>query len=274
VKSVFEYEDYRRFLRDFYEEKKRASASYSFRYFARKAGLGSPNYLKLVTDGDRNLTHHNVRKFIDGLGLDEREGHYFENLVYFNQAKDPDEKEFFRRNLELVKLRDGSPILTPDQHQALGLWYPFAIKELALLPGFQPKPKWIAARLDHKITPQQAKEALELLVRLKLLEADPATGELRVTDENLKTPDVTRSDAVTQYHDQMLERAREALHRQSHEKRCFSAVTVAVRKKDLPKAFERLHQFRNELNAHFGKSKPYDAVYQLNLHLFRVDDDV
>jgi hypothetical protein len=34
---------------------KKAKPQYSFRYFARRAGLSSSNFLKLVMDGKRNL---------------------------------------------------------------------------------------------------------------------------------------------------------------------------------------------------------------------------
>jgi uncharacterized protein (TIGR02147 family) len=274
VKPLFQYEDYREYLRDFYRERKQRSVSYSFRYFARKAGLQSPNYYKLVMDGDRNLTHRNVRKFIQGLGLADREALYFENLVYFTQAKDPEEKIFFEKNLELVRTQDAQVLLTKDQHEALAHWYPFAIKELILVEGFQPRPKWIASRLDHLITPQQARDALDLLKRLNLIVEDEASGKISVTEQSLQTPDLARSDAVRSYHRQMLDMAQRAVAEQSADERCLSALTVAVRKRDLPEAFRRIHHFRNELNAFFMKGKPYEAVYQLNLQLFRLDDDV
>jgi microcystin degradation protein MlrC len=50
--DVFQYLDYRVFLADFYRAKKRSG--FSYRAFSRAAGLGAPNYLKLVMDGDRN----------------------------------------------------------------------------------------------------------------------------------------------------------------------------------------------------------------------------
>lgn len=51
--DVFEYLDYRAFLRDYYAERKQ-SRGLSFRSFSKRAGLGSPNYLKLVMEGARS----------------------------------------------------------------------------------------------------------------------------------------------------------------------------------------------------------------------------
>jgi uncharacterized protein (TIGR02147 family) len=52
--DVFRYRDYREFLGAFYAQKKQSGLSY--RGFARAAGLGAPNYLKLVIEGKRNLS--------------------------------------------------------------------------------------------------------------------------------------------------------------------------------------------------------------------------
>lgn len=272
MKPIFEYTDYRAFLRDFYEEKKTHSKSYSFRFFARKAGLNSPNYLKLVMDGERGLTHRNLRKFSKGIGLGEREEHFFENLVFFNQASDDEERAFFQKNLELIRAQDDRALLTRDQYAVLANWYPLVIKELILLDPSQSTPKAIAARLDHRITPQEAKDAIDLLVRLSLIRVDEKGG-YKPTKQNMQTPDLARSEAVSLFHKQMLDLAKDAIDRQSSADRCVSALTVAVRKADLPAAFKKLHAFRNEMDQFLSKAKSYDCVYQFNLQLFRLDSD-
>ncbi len=273
MRSVFEYSDYREFLRDHYEFKKEASRSYSFRYFAKKAGLKSPNYYKLVMDGERNLTHRNVRKFAKGLNLGDREALFFENLVFYTQAKDVEERNFYRKNLDVARSQDDRLLLTRDQHEVLSTWFPMAIRELILTQGFKPQPKWIASRFDYRFTPQEAKEALELLLRVGLIREDEQTGTFHLSHPSLQTQDVTKSDAAILFHQKMSDLAKKALEEQTAQQRCFSSLTVAVRKEDLKKAFKRIHQFRNELDSYFGQSESFDSVYQLNLQLFRLDHD-
>jgi uncharacterized protein (TIGR02147 family) len=53
--DVYRYLDYRAFLRDFYEAKKAKSRTFSYRAFSKRAGVASPNYLKLVIEGQRSL---------------------------------------------------------------------------------------------------------------------------------------------------------------------------------------------------------------------------
>jgi hypothetical protein len=60
----------------------------SYRSFARDAGLGAPNYLKLVIDGKRNLSETMAQRFAKACRLNEEASEYFRILVAFNQASD------------------------------------------------------------------------------------------------------------------------------------------------------------------------------------------
>ena len=274
MKAVFTYNSYRTFLSDYYQSKKESNPSFSFRFFAKKAGLQSSNYLKLVMDGERSLSHKTVLKFIKGLNLNEWEALYFENLVFFNQAEDESEKAFYAKNMELAKAQHTQVLLTRDQYDVLTHWHPLAIKELGLLPNFQLNSRWIAAKLDHKITPQQAKEAIELLERLNLIKIDQKSGKIHGTHQSMNTPDVDTSGPVAKFHKTVLKLANESIEQQSVQERCLNALTVAVNKKDLPIAFQKISKFTKEMNAFFTKEKNYDSIYQLSIQLFRMDTDV
>jgi uncharacterized protein (TIGR02147 family) len=89
MKSVFQYRDYRQFLCDFYHYKKLTNPYYSYRLFSMKAGFRAPNLLKLVMDGQRNLTRDSVEKFSRALKLTDAEAAYFYDLVYHNQGQFP-----------------------------------------------------------------------------------------------------------------------------------------------------------------------------------------
>lgn len=271
MKSVFTYDSYRDLLKDFYAAKKEINPSYSYRFFSKRAGLNSDNYLKLVMDGQRNITQKNVLKFAKGLELNEWETRYFENLVFYNQAKDESDRSFYFKNMEIARSQTTRGLLNKDQYEVLSNWHPLAIKEMLLLQNFDPTPKNIAGKLDYKITPVQAKEAIELLQRLGLIKIE--NGEIKVTNQSLQTPDVDTSTAISTFHKSTLNLALEAIDHQAVDQRCLSSLTVAVQKKDLPEAFKKIHKFRNEMDAYFVKGKNYDSIYQLAIQLFRIDHD-
>ena len=85
--EIYDYSDYRQFLKDYYESHKAVNPNFSFRYLAQKAGINSSGYYKLVIDGKRNLTRATILKTCAALKLDDREAEYFENLVLFNHAR-------------------------------------------------------------------------------------------------------------------------------------------------------------------------------------------
>ena len=54
MKPITEYQDYRRYMQDFYEEKKKSG--FTWREFSKGAGFASPSYLKLVCEGKSSLS--------------------------------------------------------------------------------------------------------------------------------------------------------------------------------------------------------------------------
>ena len=95
MKPISEYHDYRRYMMDFYEERKRTSA-FTWRAFAELAGFVSPSYLKLVCDGKTCLSKPGVPKVAHAMGLTGFDLTYFTLLVRFGNAKtDSAKKEAF-----------------------------------------------------------------------------------------------------------------------------------------------------------------------------------
>src|SRR5258706_16181048 len=85
--SVYDFLDYRAYLRAYYEAAKRTRPSFSFRLFSKLAGLRSPNFLKLVIDGERNLGADSVGRFNQALGLEGADAEFFADLVAFGQEQ-------------------------------------------------------------------------------------------------------------------------------------------------------------------------------------------
>ena len=101
LKSIFEYDNYRTYLKDVYEFHKKSNKKYSYRYFARMAGFQSSNFMMLVIDGKRNLALPSIEMFAKALKLNKEDADYFRNLVLFNQAGTFEEKDAYA--LELLK---------------------------------------------------------------------------------------------------------------------------------------------------------------------------
>ncbi|MGD8861085.1 MAG: TIGR02147 family protein [Myxococcales bacterium] len=64
---VYDYLDFRAYLRAYYGAKKAADRGFSFRVFSRLAGVKASNHLKLVMDGKRGLPARPRRVATPGL---------------------------------------------------------------------------------------------------------------------------------------------------------------------------------------------------------------
>ena len=264
--DVLQYTIYRVFLHDYYAYKKSTSAVFSLRFFAAKAGLSSHAHLKLVMDGKRNITKNTVVKIIQGLNLADERATYFENLVFFNQAKTDKEKAFYYG--KLVKSTPGSRLHKMDQahFRIFTEWYHSVIREMVELRGFNPAPEWISRRLGGTITPAQAAESLNLLSSLGLI-SRTANGYSQA--QSLITTDDEVSDLlVKQYHRQMLDQAKNSMENVPAEKRDISAVTFAIQRKDFPALKKHLQLMRKELLDFSSEAGNGDDVVQVNIQLF------
>ena len=75
--NIFEYYDYRLFLRDLVEYERKRNPVFSNRYIVRRAGFKSPTALKHVIDGKRNLSLESANKFASALKIEGSKGIIF-----------------------------------------------------------------------------------------------------------------------------------------------------------------------------------------------------
>ncbi len=269
--NIYTYLDYRTYLRDLYEARKQTKRGFSYRSFARTAGLSSENHLWQVINGRRKLSGATIIKFAKGFGLKKHETAYFEHLVHFNQAKTTEEKNHHYRKLASSKRYIEVRHLERDQFEYLSKWYYAVIRELVLLPDFCEEPAWIAARLAPVISEREAAEALELLFRLGLLGRD-ADGRVVQTERHVTSGEEVASLAATNFHKQMIDRAAAAVEGTRPEHRELSALTVAIPKAKIAQVKERIRQVRRELHEMMATDDGADVVYQLNLQFFNVSE--
>ena len=265
--NVYEYLDYRDFLRDAYADLKQRQRGFSYRWFARRAGMSSPNFLKLVIDGQRNLTTQSAEQFATALGLNHRETEFFRELVAFNQASTAAEKNEHFERIGVHRRHRAVKRVERDAFEYFSKWYYPAIRELVCCEGFSEDPEWIARQLRPRITTAQARRALDVLVNLGLLERDD-DGALVQGEPLLSTGPEVRSLAVGNFHRQMMKRAADAIETVDREKREISGTTVAL----TPEGFEmfkaKIQQLRAELLELSAEQTGPTRVVQFNFQAF------
>ena len=264
--SIFEYLDYREFLRDFYREQKAKHFYFSFRYISQKTKI-DPAHIARVFQCKRHLSEKSLAAFVALCKFNEEERRYFDRLVSFNLARtDRLASQAFESLLSLSNVK--SLTLCSEQYGFYTKWYYTAVRALIAIGRFTTKDgSRIAKTVSPRITAEQAREAIRLLLRLHLI-SEGADGILSVTEEHITTGPQWRSLAVKAFQSETLRLAQESLDRHAKERRDISTVTVGIKRSRMDEIRQRIAEFRKSIIRCAEEDRDPDDVYQFNIQLF------
>lgn len=266
--QIFSYTDYRNFLKDYYLDKKTKNNKFSFRVFARLAAFGSPGYLKMIMDGQRNISHASIYKLVKAMKLGRREGDFFEKLVLFNQSQDVEEQKELIDQLDNIRKTKPSALISEYQSTLYSKWYYFVIWEMVRLKDFNEHPEWIANKLKKKITPTEASEAIERLTEAGMLSRTD-DGKLIQHSRTLEWPGEVAKLAVKHYHHSMLQLSMDAMNENiDRNLREYSGLLISLSREDLDYVKESIYELTRNLNHRFSQNQAPSDVYHLHIQLF------
>jgi uncharacterized protein (TIGR02147 family) len=266
--NIFEFTNFRDYLKAYYEFAKGQVENFSYRYFGLKAGFSSPNLLLRIIKGERNLSKDFIPKFAEAMGLSKKEQQYFDALVSFNQAKTPEAKRYYLELIHNLKKGSISTQISDDQYEYVSRWYYPVIREMVTLPDFSEDIKWLKFKLGNRLTCTEITEAIETLTRLGLLKRDEA-GRLVQSEAHVKTSAEIADTGSYVFHQQMLSLAKDALKMVEAENREFSGVTMTISKKQLHEIKTKIREFENAIVQYLADNPDIpETVFQMNTILF------
>ncbi len=267
LKSIFNYTDYRQYLREYYAWAKTNQRGFSHRAFMAKTGMSGPNYFKRVMDGVHDLTDNSIPKFIAALDLTDSEANYFKHLVYFNQAKTLEEKDRCFRVLMDLRSPHQHYVLEKAQYDYYKDWYNIAIREMLSFFPYKDNPKEMGKRLSPAVQPKRVKKAIELLEALGLVEK-AADGTVKASSQFIVANPEIQSLLIPKFHQTMARLAEEAITRFPKEERHFSSSTVSISERTYKEITEVINATRKEVLRKVGEDQEPGRVYHLNMQLF------
>lgn len=200
--EVFAYLDYRTFLRDWLDARRRDDPAYSYATFARDGGC-SKAALANVLGGARAPRAKTLDAFAQAMALTATERNYLGLLVDLAGAQDLEQRRAVMDRILSVehyrKMRRAESETDADLFRYLKFWYIAPIREMARFPTFQPDPDWIAAHLIPPIRPSEATSALETLLDLGFL-VHEEDGSLQPREIRFRTASDSSREAVLHYH--------------------------------------------------------------------------
>lgn len=268
MKKIFEYSNYREFLRDFYTNKKSEFPAFSFRLFADKAGFKSKSFIQDVINGKKNISEDSAEKLNKVLKLKSEEFQFLLTLIAFNQSKTVSEQNQHLRKIEKIKTEKRLTLLRDSQYCYFEKWYHKAIRELICVEEFDEDYATLAQQLSPPITEEEARSSVALLKELRLIEKKG--NQYKQTDVLLTTGNEVASLAVMNFHLDNLDLAKEKINSCPREERDISTLIVGLSEKGFSKYKKEVQKFRKALLAIADEEQDIDRVYHMNFQLYPV----
>ena len=271
MKEIVEYTDYREFIKDYYDERKRCSA-FTWREFAKAAGFSSAVYLKYVSEGKKNLSIGAAGSVAGAMGLAGFEYAYFVLMVSYAHAKgDEAKRAAFEERCALARAHKVR-VLGKEEFDYFKSWKNPVIRELAPhMPGA--KPLEMAHACRQEISAAEVAETLDFLVKADLLKKD-GRGNYSQTDKSVSMGSVDAVPvAARDMQRQMGEFALKALDLPLSE-RDMSGLTLGLTRQAYERVRKELAECRRRIVAIATEDEATERVYRLNLQLFPMSEDL
>jgi uncharacterized protein (TIGR02147 family) len=265
--SIYKFIDYRKFLSEYFNRKKKEKPYFSHRFFCKEAGFKTPSVIKLVIDGKRNLTRTSLIKVSHAIGFNEHEHAYFETLVLYDKTRDPDEKRDYLFKLAELKGLTSPRIIERSRHGFYQEWYHTVVRECLAIPGLTQFPEALAKKIWPRISPDKIRDSIALLYSLGLTENDKK-GAFRQKNRTIATEDELNSEFIANFNRDMIRIALQASLTFPRQQREISGVTLRISRPCFKEIKKRIANFKKELLDVAIKDKDSDQIYQLNFQLF------
>lgn len=278
-----DYMNYRQFLADFYQFKRKSSKgslrAYNYAVFSAAANIKSPNYLKMIIEGKRNLSDDMIGKFGKALGFMKEQTEEFRLLVQFTQATDPAERNMYLKKLSehrvAGKLKSGE--IDRKTWEKVPNWVTWIIYAMVDQEGVSFDTVALKNLLRGKASEDEIENALATLLNSGELRRDEATGELKKGRSLIESPEDIPVALVRKLQSQLMYLGLESLYQDQPTDREFGSLTMSLTKAEFEEIKFKLRQMRKSLhkdNSIARMKEKGERVYQLNIQLFPVTNAV
>lgn len=271
LEHLFDYDDFRKFMQDYFDEQKKLRAVFSHRFFAAKAGFSSSSYCLNVIRGRFNLTPKSIEKISKAMDFEPLQKAYFEALVQYNQAQQVDERDqAWEQILQIRKQIEFTHVTTREQAY-FSKWYYPVVRELAVESDWNGDFRVLARSLTPQITTDEAREAVKNLLEWGLLKKEGERYE-RVSQmlDAAEIPPIALRKIRREY----IQHAIGAVESMPKDERFAAFTTLAMSESSYNYAVEVLEDARKKIIARAANDLDVERVYEMMLVAFPMSKKV
>ena len=263
--AIFKYTDYRRFLKDAYEERKR-TAVFSWREFAKLSGFASSGYLKLVCDGKTRLTESGTIQVAKALNLNATEERYLIAMVNFCDAASDEAKLQAYGTMHSIGKENRVQIVGSEAFDYYSSWVNSVIREIAPLMEGESISE-MGRTCEPAVSAAEVRNALKTMMQAGILVRDE-DGGYHQTSKGITSNNVNLAPAIRTMQKQMISLAQLSLENVPASERNISGLTMGINEEAYRQIVKELDRCRKRISEIAAGVTHYDRVYRLNLQLF------
>jgi uncharacterized protein (TIGR02147 family) len=269
--EIYPYEDYRAYLLDCFQERKRLDPDFTHRKLAEAGGIANPGFFNEVVKGRRDLTEEAAEKLCRAFGLKVNEAEYLKLLVAHNQSRDPEEKDELLRKMQF---RRGRSAFARTQPAAIRYYQDasYALVRAALrVMDFRGEYERLSRFLKPPMPVPLVKRCIRDLCEWGLVKQEP-DGRYAVTSAFLE-PGPNMEEALKRMHREWIQQAADTLDAVPKADRHISSALITLTEKGYRDLMKRVEAFRAEMIELVKKeSRGPERVVQFNIQVFPKND--
>lgn len=268
--NIFSYSNFREYLSEYQASRYTTDQSFTKSNLSRMLGL--PNTRSYFTDvlKGKKVSGSFVERFTSVLKLNESESKYFRALVKYDQAESSEEKQaFFNQLLGLNNVP--KRILEKKAGEYYSNWFICVVRAILDIIDFKDDFTFLAKKVFPPITPQQARQAFDLLLILELIKKNE-NGFYKPTDKSITAPEsMDKNDLIKQYQSKCVQLAINSIFADIDKPQTVATNLMSVSESGYKMVEEHINRFRSEVRSIVVMDKdPADRIYQLVVQFFPV----
>jgi uncharacterized protein (TIGR02147 family) len=262
--DIYSYLDYRDFLREAYEERRKVQPIFSYRYIGNKVGMDN-SYLTRLFQKKVHIGTAAIAKMASIYALTAAQEEFFNCLIGFNKARTEAEARTFHD--QLLRLRGvGYRTVHEEQQVYFSRWIHVALRCLVGFQAFDGDYDRLGSLLVPSVPGDEVKQSLFLLERLGMIRRN--LDGFEVLDTHLHSGNEWTSNAILGFQKESIALAADALVNQHSSVRDISTMTMDINLASLGEVRTLVREFQENMARIVDSSGPSNCVYQLNVQLF------
>lgn len=261
--NLFDYQDYRAWLKELIQARQRADASFTLAHFAKAIGFSSHAGLAMVLTGKRELKDPYLEKCSRFLKLNFKQRLYFEAMVRAGSLS-PEKRRALLRETEFYT----SNWAPPEPAEGMRLIDFGIVQQVLALHRGHVKPARIQAYFRYEIAPAELKAILDYMLAKGYVSQSPEG--YRVNKSVLLIPDEIPNASGKQLHKDCLRLAAQALDEDPIDAREFQTYLLTVDSKRIPEMKKKIKKLVIEAISEFEDELDGDTVVQAHFNLFQM----